>query len=129
MKDTVLHLKQIRRHVPTKENPMQTLATKYNITTTKEAFYWDYTTLEFIPPNSNETVHFANISEVNAAHSKWNKTQDCMVKLMKEMDNDWEFEDISYSTALYKCGWIQPLSPIEKVIEYVGYLIFIDVVR
>eukprot|EP01083_Nonionella_stella_P059220 154959_1 len=62
-------------YVPTKENPMQTLAAKYNISTTNEAFYWDSTTLEFIPPNSNESVHFANQSLVNAAHSKWNKTQ------------------------------------------------------
>eukprot|EP01084_Bolivina_argentea_P315227 546083_1 len=107
-------------HTPTKVNPMQTFTKKYNITTT-DAAYFDYKMLEFIPPNSNESVHFANITEVNAALVKWNKTMDCMAELMQEMQNDYNFEDISYFTALYQCDWKQPLSSIEKTVEYTQF--------
>eukprot|EP01084_Bolivina_argentea_P315225 546080_1 len=102
-------------HIPKKENPMVTLANKYNITST-DAGYFDYTFLEFIPQGSNEKAHFSNKSEVEAAFTKWNTTQDCMAKLMDTISHD-----ISYFTALYTCGWQQPLSPIEKAVQYVGF--------
>lgn len=107
-------------HTPTKFNPMVTLADKYNITST-DAGYFDYSVLDFIPEGSNEDIHFYNKTEVNAMFSKWNSTQDCLEKLMKKMNDDYEFEDISYRTALFKCGWQQPYSPLEKTVEYVGF--------
>eukprot|EP01083_Nonionella_stella_P027940 76962_1 len=107
-------------HTPKYMNPMVTLAEKYNITHT-DAGYFDFTMLEFLSPTSKENVSFANITEVNEVWTRRNKTQDCLVQLMKDMYDDWEWQDISYKTALYKCGWQPPLTPLEKTVEYIGF--------
>ena len=107
-------------HIPTKINPMQTLAEKYNITFT-DAGYDDKSVLDFIPKGSNLDIKFYNKTEVDKAWTKWNDSQECMDELMREMYNDYAFKDISYETAQYKCGWKRPLSNIEKTIEYIGF--------
>ena len=107
--------------IPSKENPMQAMAAKYNISMTKEAYYWDTTMLSFIPSNSSQSVHFANATQVDEANQKWNITQECMHKLLQQMENDIAFKDISYKSALFECGWKPPLSAIEKAIEYIGF--------
>lgn len=108
-------------HVPTKINPMQTLADKYNITYT-DAGYDDKSVLQFIPQGSNLNINFYNQTEVDETWTKWNESQECMDQLMEEMDNEYAFAaDISYETAQFKCGWKRPLSALEKTIEYIGF--------
>ena len=104
-------------HIPTKINPMQTLAEKYNITYT-DAGYDDKTVLDFIPEGSKMDINFYNKTEVDATWIKWNETQTCLDELLQEMYDDYAFiADISYETALFKCGWKRPLSNIEKLVE------------
>jgi polyamine oxidase len=109
---------------PTEVNPMQTLAKKFNLKYT-EVNYDDrtqMTVLQFLDANSTAPVNFADKAEVNDAWNKWDTTQDCMLKLWREMESeDYWFEDISYFTALYKCGWAQPLTDVEKMVQYVGF--------
>jgi len=103
-------------HTPTKANPMWELAQKYNISST-DAGYFDYSVLEFV--EKGEDIHFADAAEVHSVMSRWNDTVDCMAKLMRHMEeNDYEFQDISMFAAMYKCGWQQPLSALEKMIVY-----------
>eukprot|EP01084_Bolivina_argentea_P284213 487019_1 len=108
-------------HTPTDQNQMWLLAEKYNITST-DAGYFDYTAIGFIPENSGESVHIINKTEIDAVVTKWNNTMDCMWKLLQEMYNeDWQFQDISYKTALWKCGWAPPYSALEKTVEYTQF--------
>jgi polyamine oxidase len=109
---------------PTAVNPMQTLAGKYKLKYV-EVGYRDTSTMTMLQPleaNSTEAVNFADKAEVDAAWSKWNATQACMLKMWRVMEHeDYEFQDFNYITGLYQCGWAAPLTSIEKAVQFVGY--------